>query len=211
MKHSANENIIESIVAANSSALTIVNLKGFYFLDILFNDQPYYFKKDGTTLKQAPIADKNTFFGHIFKLNNQYFCTGDNGIYHLESGRPFLLDSLSFPFGEDVIITYHAKFEQLNLESAGTDIILSKPYQEDKKISPIQLFKTMSVGESVILNNKYFQIEADEGSIFEIDGKDYYIESTEFLNYLDKANKITYKGGKTSLPIDVNILYYDKE
>lgn len=69
----------------------------------------------------------------------------------------------------------------------------------------------MSVGESVILNNKYFQIEADEGSIFEIDGKDYYIESTEFLNYLDKANKITYKGGKTSLPIDVNILYYDKE
>lgn len=210
MIHNTSENIINSISTANQEKSTIIQLDGFYLLDILFNDPPYYIHKSNDKLIKSSPDNKGSFLGHIFILDGKTYCVGDNGIYHLESTTPFKIADLSFPYREDTIVTYHATFTQKSYEENGgfEDIILPKPYNDEATvISPIQIWQKMTLGDSIELNNKYFQIEADEGSVFEIDGKNFRIEETEYLNYQSKASKIIYKQGKES--IDVNILYYD--
>lgn len=211
MIHSASENIVNTIIKANQKKSATIELNGFYLLDILFNDPPYYIYKDNNKLIKSSSNEKGNFLGHVFILNDKTYCVGDNGIYHLESTSPFKITNLSFPYSEDTIVTYHAAFTQKTYEEDvenAEDIILPKPYCDDAAMTnPTQIWQKMALGDSIELNNKYFQIEADEGSIFEIDGKNFRIDGTEYLNYQNKANKITYKQGKDL--IDVNILYYD--
>lgn len=210
MIHKSNENIIKNIEQTNKEEEAILNIKGFYLLDILFNDPPYYIQKRGGEIIKATSGEKG-FLGHIFKINNKNYCVGENGIYHLEDKALFTIDSLSFPIEEDVIVTYHASFSRLTPTSAGEkeNIELNKPYNSNKILAPKQIWKQISLGETINIDNKFFQIEADKGSIFEIDGKNFLIEDTEYLDYQSKANTIIYKEGKPS--IDVNIIYYDKE
>lgn len=209
MIHSVNENIIQSILATNQTASAILSIKGFYLLEILFNSSPYYIRKTDNSFEKS-VTSKNSILGHLFKINGQIFCTGDNGIYRIESPELFTIDSLNFPIEEDVIITYHASFKQTNLQSAGEDILLPKPYDFTAKKNINQIWQRMSAGDTLSIDNKYLQIEADAGSYFKIDGKDFYIGETEFLNYLEKASSLTFVKGKGT-SIDVNIICYDKE
>lgn len=209
MIHPTNENVIQSILATNQTASAILSIKGFYLLEILFNDSPYYIKKTKNSFEKSSTS-KNSILGHLFKINGQTFCTGDNGIYRIENLNLFTIDSLSFPIEEDVILTYHASFKQTNLQSAGEDILLPKPYNFTTKKNVSQIWRRMSAGDTVPIDNKYLQIEADAGSYFKIDEKDFYIGETEFLNYLERASSLTFVKGKDT-SIDVNIICYDKE
>lgn len=197
MRFNTNQNLCSLILSKYKQEDTAVSFNGFYSLDIIFNDPPYFIIENNGKFLLGSGKEPNAILGHYFKLNGKTFIVGDNGIYHLESTEKFIIKSLYLLKEEDVNITYHISLAVYNNDATMTDISLPKPYYSEYKNAPEQRWGVYPSNYGLITvpdNCTGIDIEADKNCVFAIDGQQIIIGETERFVYPNKLTTLEYKG-----------------
>ena len=109
---------------------------GFYCLDLIFNDKPYFICKKGSSYALGTGLEPSAIRGHFFKINNKIFIVGEHGTYHLESKQKFDITSIELLKRENVTITYHVSVLKYHNKEDRIDEFLPKPYYSEYRNSP---------------------------------------------------------------------------
>lgn len=197
MKFNTNQNLCPLILSKYKQEDAAVSFNGFYSLDIIFNDPPYFIIEHNGKFLLGSGKEPNAILGHYFKINGKTFIVGDNGIYHLESTEKFIIKSLYLLKEEDVNVTYHISLAVYNNDTTMTDISLPKPYYSEYKNAPEQRWGVYPSNYGLITvpdNCTGIDIEADKNCVFAIDGQQIIIGETERFVYPNKLTTLEYKG-----------------
>ena len=197
MKFNTNQNLCSLILSKYKQENIAVSFNGFYSIDILFNDPPYFIIESNGQYLLGSGKEPNAILGHYFKLNGKTFIVGYNVIYHLESTDKFMIKSLYLLKEEDIDVTYHVSLTIYNNDETMKDIILPKPYYSEYRNSPEQRWGVYPSNYGLITvpdNCTGIDIEADKNCVFAIDGQQIIIGETQRFIYLNKLTTLEYKG-----------------
>lgn len=196
MKFKANQNLCTYISNKYKEQGSYCLIDGFYLIDIVFNDAPYFISLQNNQYQLGSNTESNSILGHLFKINGSAMLVGDNGIYHLESKNKFNINSLSLLKEEDVTITYHISLKKQSYEEIKSSA-LPKPYYSEYKESPEQLWRVYpsNYGEIIVPNNcTGIDIEADQYCVFNINQQQIIIGATERFIYNGEITSLSFEG-----------------
>lgn len=191
------QNLCSLILPQFKESQSVVLFDGFYCLDLIFNDKPYFICKKGDSYALGTGLEPSAIRGHLFKINNKTFIVKEHGIYHLESKQKFDVTSIELLKKENVTITYHVSVLKYHNKEGKVDEILPKPYYSEYRNSPEQRWGVYASNHGIITvpdNCTGIDIEADQNCVFAIDGQQIIIGETERFTYLNKLTTLEYKG-----------------
>ena len=174
-----------------------VVLNGFYSLDLIFNNKPYFIIKKNGTYRLGSGLEPNAIRGYLIKINDKTFVIGEHGTYHLESKNKFDISSIYLFKTENITITYHIALKKYYNGENRIDELLPKPYYSEYRNSPEQRWGVYASDYGAITvpdNCTGIDIEADQNCVFAIDGQQIIIGETERFIYLNKLTTLEYKG-----------------
>lgn len=189
MKTSTN---IIDIILNNNYTTAEVALNGFYMIDIIFNNEPYYY-----TISNKKIIKKTTpagaFYGYAFYLNGQPVAVGEGGRYHLESDA--LIDIYDLKISDDFNISYKASFFK---QSDSEILVHTYPFvpDDDTVLTCVEHFCTPSAGNTNLIDSTYnrVDIEARAGAILEVNNRTIILGKTDFCSIDEDVSSIKYRG-----------------
>lgn len=209
MKYKYNENVISSIKRKYSVAGRSTKILFFRNLQIEFLEPAYPIKKINGVWQKVVKPTGQYLSGHIFSINNKSYIANEDGYYVLEDERGFTIDSLVFPYEDDVLLTYW-----LDLKISYTTN--GEPISDDIKTYPVdhnsfdrvkQYKKILEPGDQLMSNiaitldnNSYIldtiDIEIDANSIFQNLSQEIVVGNTERLtvHYVGDFSTLQYKG-----------------
>ena len=192
-----SQNLCPLILPQFKESQSVVLFDGFYSLDLVFNDKPYFICQKGNSYALGTGLEPSAIRGYLFKINDKTFVVKEHGVYHLESKQKFDITSIELFKEENVTITYHVSVVKYHNKTDKVDEILPKPYYSDYRDPPEQLWRVYAANHGIITvpdNCTGIDIEADQNCVFAIDGQQIIIGETERFTYLNKLTTLEYKG-----------------
>ena len=192
-----SQNLCSLILPKFKEKGTSVLLNGFYSLDLIFNNKPYFIIKENGIYSLGSGLEPNAIRGYLIKINGKTFVIGEHGTYHLESKSKFDILSIYLFKTENITITYHVTLKKYYNGEDKADELLPKPYYSEYKNSPEQRWGVYASDYGAITvpdNCTGIDIEADQNCVFAIDGQQIVIGETQRFIYLDKLTTLEYKG-----------------
>ena len=164
-----SQNLCSLILPKFKEKGTSVLLNGFYSLDLIFNNKPYFIIKKNGTYSLGSGLEPNAIRGYLIKINGKTFVIGEHGTYHLESKNKFDISSIYLFKTENITITYHIALKKYYNGEDRIDELLPKPYYSEYKNSPEQRWGVYASDYGAITvpdNCTGIDIEADQNCVF---------------------------------------------
>ena len=209
MRFKKNQNIIRLIEQKYSSTTKISSVDNFKFLHLDFLDPPYPINfKDGQW-ERISNPQGTYILGHIFSLDYKNYVVNEDGYYSLEDPQGFYISILTFPYEEDVNITYQVDLKVSSKEPITESTFdLPEDYnqydyikQEKKVLQPNEEIPLSELVNLTVNNKEYslklIDIEIDANAVFTtLSNKELVVGETEHLtiNYINDFSKLKYKG-----------------
>ena len=111
-------------------------LNGFYSLDLIFNNKPYFIIKKNGVYSLGSGLEPNAIRGYLIKINDKTFVIGEHGTYHLESKNKFDISSIYLCKTGNITISCHIALKKDYNGEDRIDELLPKPYYSEYRNSP---------------------------------------------------------------------------
>ena len=209
MQFKKNQNIIRLIEQKYSSTTRVSSVDNFKFLHLDFFDPPYPISFKNGQWERVSNPQGTYILGHIFSLDHKNYVVNEDGYYSLEDPQGFYISTLTFPYEENVNITYQVDLRVSSKEPiAESTFDLPEDYnrydyikQEKKVLQPNEEIPLSELVNLTVDNKTYslklIDIEIDANAVFTtLSNKELVVGETERLtiNYINDFSKLKYKG-----------------